>query len=1025
MKKLPALALLVVFACCLAIAPAARVSALVAMTESKMVSEALSVSFKGADNSSQELSATADGRYVAFATAATNLVSNDTNSSSDIFLDDTQTNTVTRISTSSSGTQASAGSAWPAIADNGRYIAFESTATNLVAGDTNNLRDIFRKDTQTGTTTLVSTDSSGTQTTNNSYSPSVSADGRYVVFVSDATNLVAGDTNNLRDIFRKDTQTGTTIRVSTDSSGAESSGGISSVPTMSSDGRHVYFESAATNLVAGDTNGAYDIFHKDTQTDVTTRISVTSLGAESVGGNNFRPSVSSDGRYVSFYSVASNFVAGDTNTFRDVFIKDTQTAAVTRLSTDSSGTESNGQSYFPKISADGRYVSFESGASNLVAGDTNGLFDVFRKDTQTGTTIRVSTNSSGTQVSGGNAANSPTSQSLDISSDGRYVMFNSLSSGLHTDDTNNFYDIFRKDAQTNATLLISTNGGQTVSDLKANNDSESVQSISNDGRYVTFSSTASNLVTGDTNGLEDVFVRDMQTGTTTRVNTDSSGAQGNSGAFYVYISGDGRYVAFSSYSTNLVAGDTNGFSDVFVKDRQTGTTTRVNTDSSGTQANAESNNAKVYISADGRYVGFNSSATNLVAGDTNNEWDHFLKDTQTGSIIRINTDSSGVQANNEYFGITSAISADNKFVAFESDATNLVAGDTNNCVDVFVKNIQSGTTTRVSTSSAGAEANSCNSGRGVSISADGRYVGFTTCADNLVPGFGAGCGVYRKDTQTGAIVVASTNSLGQDANGYAVLDQYSIGASNVMSDDGRYMVFNSPATNLTSDDTDSIWDIFVKDLVTGDISVLSDSPGDSFVPNISPDGRYISFFTPDTPLLENDTNNFFDILLRANPFAIFTNDDNFESTSLDAGDTTASVLSNDLKNNSSLDPDDYILTITNDGGLSGASINPDGTIQVPSGAAAGIYTLTYQVCEVAAPTSCETGTAVLGVGTSSLANTGRTYATILISGLLLIAVATLFAMRQMKINSMAYAIHVVNDNFNKFSKFSSKYRKGR
>ena len=335
------------------------------------------------------------GRYVAFKSDASNLVSGDNNGSSDIFLHDTQTGTTTRVSVDSAGTEANDNSFRAALSADGRYVAFESIASNLVAGDNNRTWDIFLHDTQTGITTRVSVDSAGTEGNGGSYWAALSADGRYVAFESIASNLVAGDNNGVRDIFLHDTQTGITTRVSVDSAGTE--GNFSSNrAALSAGGRYVAFESTARNLVAGDDNGTRDIFLHDTQTGTTTRVSVDSAGTEA-NGDSYFPALSADGRYVVFTSDASNLVAGDDNGTRDIFLHDTQTGTTTRVSVDSAGTEANGDNYRAALSADGRYVAFESGASNLVAGDNNGAWDVFLHDTQTGTTTRVSVDSAGNE----------------------------------------------------------------------------------------------------------------------------------------------------------------------------------------------------------------------------------------------------------------------------------------------------------------------------------------------------------------------------------------------------------------------------------------------------------------------------------------------------------------------------------------------------------------------------------------------------------------------------------------------------
>jgi Tol biopolymer transport system component len=328
-----------------------------------------------ANNNSYDPTISSDGRYVAFESWANNLVTGDTNGYGDIFVHDTQTGNTTRISLDSSGGEANNNSFDPTISSDGRFIAFESLSNNLVTGDTNGYGDIFVHDTQTGNTTRVSLDSSGGEANDDSEGPSISSDGRYVAFESLANNLVMGDTNGYGDIFVHDIQTGETIRVSLDSSGGEANdenGG----PFISSDGRYVAFESLANNLVTGDTNGYGDIFVHDIQTGETIRVSLDSSGGEA-NDENGGPSISSDGRYVAFISYANNLVTGDTNGYRDIFVHDTQTFETIRVNVDSSGEESNNVSYESHISSDGQYVTFRSLANNLVTGDTNGFIDIF------------------------------------------------------------------------------------------------------------------------------------------------------------------------------------------------------------------------------------------------------------------------------------------------------------------------------------------------------------------------------------------------------------------------------------------------------------------------------------------------------------------------------------------------------------------------------------------------------------------------------------------------------------------------
>ena len=400
---------------------------------------------------------------------------------------------------------------------------------------------------------------------------------------------------------------GDTARISMNSAGGQALASSNS-PRMSADGRYVVFGSYATNLVPGDTNATDDIFLRDLQTGITARVSLNSNGIQGDGSSN-GPSISADGRYIVFTSNAANLVTEDTNGLSDVFAYDRQTAAMRRVSVSSNGAQANNESYYPSISSDGHFIAFQSTATTLVASDTNAMSDIFVRDMQSGITTRVSVAPNGAQ------ANS-VSASPCISADGRYVAFHSLASNLVSGDTNGRADIFVHDLQSGATTRASVDSNAT----QANADSYN-PSISADGRYIAFESAATNLIPADT-GVNDIFVHDMQTGTTVRASISSSGYQGNNTSTAASISGDGRYVAFYSYATNLVSGDTNGVNDIFVRDLQSGMTMRASVASNGTQANGSSGTP--FISADGQYVTFYSFATNLVSNDTNGTADSFI-----------------------------------------------------------------------------------------------------------------------------------------------------------------------------------------------------------------------------------------------------------------------------------------------------------------------------------------------------------------------------------------------------------------
>ncbi len=402
---------------------------------------------------------------------------------------------------------------------------------------------------------------------------------------------------------------GDTVRVSVDGAGTQAND-YSDDPTLSADGRFVAFHSAATNLVIGDTNGHGDIFVKDRDTGAVARVSVHSDGTQGTD-ESYEPAISADGRYVAFTSLASNLVDGDTNATWDIFVHDRVTETTTRVSVHSNGTEGSGASYRLDISADGRYVTFDSEAGNLVDGDTNFTWDVFVHDRVLETTARVSVHSNGAQ--GSQQALHPA-----ISGDGRYVAFESGSPELVDGDTNDAFDVYRHDRSTGTTIRVSVDSAGVQATAES-----ATPSITADGASISFHSLASDLVVGDTNANEDVFTHDVATGVTTRVSVGSDGAQGTGASSWSSISGNGRYVAFRSDAPDLVAGDTNTNLDVFVHDRNSGSTSRVSVHSDGTEA-ASHSEYQLAISTDGRYVAFASFADNLVDGDTNDDTDVFV-----------------------------------------------------------------------------------------------------------------------------------------------------------------------------------------------------------------------------------------------------------------------------------------------------------------------------------------------------------------------------------------------------------------
>lgn len=397
------------------------------------------------------------------------------------------------------------------------------------------------------------------------------------------------------------------------------------------------------------------------------RVSEGALGVDGNAATGDLPGISSDGRYVSFYSSASNLVAADTNGTSDAFVYDHVTRGLTRVSLGLNGAEANGATTETYVSGDGKFVAFTSSATNLVAGDTNGTSDVFLLDRTTNKTVLVSRTAASLANAGSTVAA--------VSADGKVVVFGSYATNLTPGDTNASSDIFLWDRQTTNVQRISVSSNGVESSGLSNSGT-----ISANGLIAAFDSVGTALVANDTNGVADVFVRDVAGETTTRVSVSSGGVQGNGTSAVASLSGDGHYVAFLSYATNLVPNDTNGQADIFVHDRMTATTTRINLGTGGAEANGYSENPK--LSADGRYVLYRSSASNLVPGDMNGVADIFLYDTKTATTRRLNVNGSGVEADK---GVAyEALSSNGRAFAFSSDATNLVAKDKNALSDMFL-----------------------------------------------------------------------------------------------------------------------------------------------------------------------------------------------------------------------------------------------------------------------------------------------------------------------------------------------------
>jgi len=1000
---------------------------------------------------SQATSMSADARYIVFQSNATNLVTGDTNSKTDIFLHDMQTGETKRVSVDSNGTQANGASTNyinSTISGDGRYITFASTATNLVTGDTNGKSDIFLHDMQTGTTKMISLADDSTLGNADSVNPVISSDGQHIAYSSSATNLVANDTNGQCDIFEYNLQTGKTIRISVASDGTQADR-VSYEASISSDGRYVAFASNATNLVSGDTNEAQDIFVHDLQSGTTIRVSVASDGAQGIGNADY-PCISGDGRYVVFDSSA-NLIANKQNAGVNIYFHDMVTGHTRSITSSDQG---NNYSMRPAISQNGEHIAYTSSISNIIAGDTNGKTDLFVTNTVDAATdaylsdLTISagslspafglTTTSYTAIVGSNVDSITMIPTTDMSTASVAVNGTTVSSGsasqpinLSTGTNTITVTVTASDGSTTKTYtitvtrlstnddnliglrlsqgalspafasgttvytanvdnhissltvtpttedtaaIVKVNGAAVTSDsasqeinlsggtatinievtaadgttiktytmtvnaissLWSPNDAVNITTnlktafelqffysqfdMTSDERYIVFDSGTSGLVPEDADSHWDVFMYDKETTTTKIVSAASDGTLANNDSNNPTISSDGRYIAFESFATNLVANDTNSTRDVFVQDTQTGSITRVSVASDGTQSNGFSDGAR--ISSDGRYVVFQSNATNLASDDTTNNIDVFIHDMQTGTTKRVSVASDGTETNG--LSLNAMISSNNRYISFESSATNLVSDDTNACYDIFVYDMQTGETKRVSITTNGLQGDDLS--KSASINTDGRYVTFQSNASNLVPEDTNGnTDVFVHDMQTGVTKRISMATDGSQSNG--------LSADAKISPDGRYIAFDSNSTNLVSGDTNGVVDVFVHDMKTGTtkrVSVSEDgTQGDneSIYPIISKSGKCVLYDSAATNLVSNDTNGKFDVYECTTGSGISSETNaNLSGLALSSGTLSPTFAADTTSYTASVDGNTSSIMITPNVEDSGATVKINGT----------------------------------------------------------------------------------------------------
>jgi hypothetical protein len=850
-----------------------------------------------ASDSSTAPALSSDGHYLVFTSLATDLVAGQSTVSgtANVFVFDRVANAMALVSHASSGTSTggNASSADPVISADGRFVAFDSSATNLSPNqaDSNGGADVFLYDQVAGTTTLVSHSSASATTAGNDISsnPVIDGDGGFIAFQSQASDLVTGqaDTNGTWDVFLYNRTAGTTTLVShNNGAGTTAGNALSIAPAISSSGRFVAFVSAATGLVAGqaDTNNGADVFLYDGSSGTNTLVSHAS-GASTTTANNSsdNPVLSADGSLVAFTSNATNLVPGqvDGNNGADVFLYNA-TAGTTTLASHSSAsstTAGDNTSSGPVLSADGSVLALASNADNLVAGlnDTNQLTDVFQYNTAAATTTVVSgrTPTLAAQTANGD------STSAAVSGDGRFVAFQSNATNLVTGqvDGNNGTDVFLLDRTTHTTVLVSHTSASSVT---TGNGASEDPAISADGRFVTFVSSAANLVSGQvqTQAGTNVFLYDRLSGTITLI-SHASGAlatTGNSDSSSPALSADGAFVAFASSAANLVPGQASGTggSNIFLYDRASGALTLVSHSSTGSTTTANDLSFHPVLSADGSTVAFLSDATDLVANqvDGNNSADVFLYSRVSGITTLVSHASASPTTAAGGGAVDVTLNADGSFVAFTSTATNLVPAQANSggSPQVFLYNRAAGTTTLVSHSSASGTTAGNDFADEPVLSSDGSLLAFTSQATNLVPGQTGSAGisnVFLFNRLTGATTLVS------HAAGSATAAANGASRQPALSANGNVLTFASAATNLVAGQTEPVpaLNLFSYNIPTGTTTLASQVPGaptttgdgDSLFPVLSADGTVLVFESSADNLVAGDLNGHVDLFSQTNP----------------------------------------------------------------------------------------------------------------------------------------------------------------
>jgi Tol biopolymer transport system component len=814
----------------------------------------------GGNNDSLPRGISTNGQYVLFESSATNLVANDTNSATDIFVRDRNSGSTVLVSVSMSGTVGNGNSRDPVMTPDGRYVAFVSEASNLVPGDTNGIPDVFVRDLVANTTTLVSAGAISTGSAllrSGSESPDITPDGHFVVFYSSSTNVVPGGTK-AGEVYVRDLVGGTTIWASTNAQTIiGTTNEVSFNAAISADGQFVAFETC-TNPVTG-LNPSGIILRYGLQSGTTDIIHTNAY----VSFPGFFPDIHNldmtpDGSFIAFVANTNN--SGNTI----VYLWNSQWGTNLAVSQNINNLIStNGFCDQPRISSDGQFVAFLSSATDLTTNTGASGFHLYVRDIQGGTSQLVDVGADG------NGAGVEVTTVPLLSADGKIVAFESLQKNLAPGDLNRDYDLFVRNLVAQSNELISVRQLLLPSETPNGLNHLYASCISTNGRYVAFSSDADNLYPAATNGFRNIFVRDMFNGNNILVSAGGNGISDNPS-----ISGDGRYVAFASYATNLVNGDTNNSQDVILRDLANNTNILVSASTTGGFGN--DNSSSPTVSTDGKYVLFTSLAGNLASGSVGGAQNLYLRNMQLTTNYALTASSSGG------FG---SMTPDGRFVVFvvPGSPDMLYVWDSENAKRIYtnmnssirslsispnghrvaysagfgpinlnVVDITSNSTALVSTVDSVSQTRPA-------FSADGRLLVYATLNANVASDLNGKQDVYLYDFQTHSNVLVS-RSFNSSNSPSGVSD------SPAISLDGRFVAYRSSATNSASSDFNSASDLFVFDssnsttvLISSNYYNSSTANSGSSAPFFSGDGRTLVFRSRASDLVAQDFNYFDDV----------------------------------------------------------------------------------------------------------------------------------------------------------------------